>query len=464
MKKIVTSVWQSVSTILLVGQCLNVAVAQQEVCPSSDGVWSGFYADNQLNHIEKVTRPLIEKDFKQLMLTYLTSAEQAKLGKVTLCFPREDGKHPMNFYADRATKTIILPQSSLRFLSDICLAFAYLNRHKLNEGIISQYLSIIRYQWPAIKRKRYLPLDALGIDRAKALSDKDVDSLFGKLYSTALWFILYHELGHILYHHPGNDIADKAKSRQNETQADAFALELLRRVGDPPYGGIVTFFLISQHFTSFVENDKNFQDNATHPLTASRLRAVATNLSRYAPRYAQNQTDPKRFQASYQATADEIRQMADNLANGKFWGLIQAMGQTGTLEQLNIGGPRPASTLAVSPKEPFVGSFSGYWISEQNKLNRMPVQLRLYRREGQIKGTGLIPDPEPTRHSTTAVQWQITNGEIDNDVLYFAWKMGNQNSGIGELKHTQSGLSGWWKRTQQGVEKKLGNLVLTRTP
>ena len=428
---------------------------------SSNIAWRGFYDDKHLAHIKTVTQPSIEKEFRQIM-SYLTPTEQAKLGKVMLVFPPEDGKHPMNFHAEifKEKKTIVLPQSALRFLNDLCLAYAYLNRHEMNEGVLSEYLSIIRYQWPAIKNKPYRPLDALGIDRKKALADKDVDSLFGKLYSTAIWFIIYHELGHLLYQHPGNHIPDKEESRRNETQADQFALTLLHRVGDPPFGGIVTFFWITQHFTPFVEKDKNFRDKATHPLTASRLRMVADSLSKNAAWYARKQSNPERFTKLFQATADEIRLMGDKLANGKFWGLTQAMGQAGNIEQLNVHRPRPSIVVATSSKDPFAGSFSGYWSNKKNGL--MLMQLHLYRQQGQIKGTGLIIDPESSRHSIE-VQWQITTGEVDKETLYFAWQMGNHNVGTGKLKRTKSGLSGLWETTQKGETKKLGNLVLTRT-
>lgn len=466
MKKIVTSGWQTLIMTLLVCQCITVAVAQvKPINQVSNGVWSGFYDDKDLIRIEKITCLSIEEDFK-LMLSYLTPTEKDKLGKITLVFPPKYGRHPMNFYAEtiKGEKRIVLPQSSLRFLSDICLAYAYSNRHKLNEGVISEYLSIIRYQWPTtIKSKPYRPLDALGIDRKQALANKDVDSLFGKLYSTAIWFIIYHELGHHFYQHPGNDIPNKEKSRQNETDADKFALTLLRRVGDPPFGGIVTFFWIDQHFTSFTEADSIYHHTATHPLTANRLRAVATNLSRYADRYARNQTDPKRFQASYQAIADEIQLMGDNLANGKFWKLVQVAGQAGNIEHLNVHRSGLPTTTVTDSKGPFIGSFSGYWIDKENKENRMLVKLRLYSQEGQLKGDGLLIDPDKSRHSPE-LSWQITNGKVDNETLHFAWQMGSYNVGTGELKHTKSGLSGSWDATQERGTKKLGNLVLTRTP
>lgn len=449
-------------TIWAICQITLAGLAQPNVTKVSSGTaWLGFYDDIHLNRIEQITKPSIEEDF-ELMLSYLTPTEKEKLGEIKLWFPPEYGASPMNFYAAtiKGKKTIVLPQSALRFLSDLCLAYAYLNRNKMNEGVISDYLAILRFQWPAIKRKPYRPLDALGIDRAKALANKDVDSLFGKLYSTAIWFIIYHELGHILYHHPGNDIADKAKSRRNETQADSFALTVLRRVGDPVHAGIITFFMISQHFTPFTENDVNYQTQATHPLTGYRLRAVADNLRKNAELYARSQSDPKRFTALYQANADEIRVMGDNLANGKFWKLIQVAGQAGNVEQLNVHRSRPSTVIATDSKDPFVGSFSGYW--NNKKQGKMLLQLRLYRQQGQIKGEGLISDPDITRHSPK-LPLQITSHDFDNETVYFNWQMGSYDVGNGKLKQTKLGLSGSWEAIQTGGTKQLGDLVLTRT-
>lgn len=95
----------------------------------------------------------------------------------------------------------------------------------------------------------------------------------------------------------------------------------------------------------------------------------------------------------------------------------------------------------------------------------MLMQLRLYRQQGQIKGDGLIIDPDRTRHSPE-LPWQITTGEVDEvdkGTLHFSWKMGDYNVGIGNLKRTKSGLSGSWKTTKKKGTKTLGNLVLTRT-
>lgn len=55
--------------------------------------------------------------------------------------------------------------------------------------------------------------------------------------------MLARKLGHVLYQHPGYDGLERSETRRNEAQADAFALDIVARVGEPPMGMVPVFML-----------------------------------------------------------------------------------------------------------------------------------------------------------------------------------------------------------------------------
>jgi hypothetical protein len=118
------------------------------------------------------------------------------------------------------------------------------------------------------------------------------------MYKSAVVFILCHELGHIFYKHLGSesDIASE-ESRQDEEEADSFAVDVMRRIGEAPVG-MTTYFMSSAHLESNrwdFPNEKKYQEalqRATHPLTAHRLSALATKIKKSAADFARNERDP----------------------------------------------------------------------------------------------------------------------------------------------------------------------------
>ncbi len=218
--------------------------------------WDGFYDRKTLVFWHGEMPPGIEENFREVLWPKLTPDERRRLGGVDLAFPLENAQHPMNFYASPpgTKKTIILPISSLRFLADIALAYAWLNTSGYSIEPVTDYLAMLKYQWPGgLAGRRYRPRDVLGIPD-DAISNPRVARQFQQIFGTAVVFVLGHELGHHYYQHR-TDVTPEV-SRRDEEDADRFAMELMRRIGDAPVGA-VAFFNILAHLAPYA-SDPNY--------------------------------------------------------------------------------------------------------------------------------------------------------------------------------------------------------------
>ena len=106
-----------------------------------------------------------------------------QLAGVRIEFPREDPSLPLNFYSQSASKRVVAPVSSLRFLRDIVAAYAWLSNEGYDLQPVTDYLCMIKYQWPErMQGGPHAPLEALGVP-ADALEDQAVMARF----SATIW-------------------------------------------------------------------------------------------------------------------------------------------------------------------------------------------------------------------------------------------------------------------------------------
>jgi hypothetical protein len=241
---------------------------------------------------------------------HLTPDEQRALSGVT--FQTAVDGDPVIGYETRG-RVITLPAISLLFFEDLCVAYAWLQRRGYRLETIEEYVTMLKYKDAAAFGGRYPPpLKALGIP-GDALTDPGVNDLSLRLRNTGYAFILGHELGHVRFQHPGNNAVPIAVSQANETQADQFGLELMRRVSEIPMGALIFF----QTGIFYFDNRADFPSDAawqaylsreaTHPLTAPRLRALSSRVSALADDFARGQ--PNRA-----ATTETIRSIGDQFA------------------------------------------------------------------------------------------------------------------------------------------------------
>lgn len=423
---------------------------------NNNGVWQGFFDQKDLQRTLTLTAPGIQENFTEVILPRLSSTEKKALAGVELKFPLEDGSHIINFYA--ANRTIYMPVSSLRFLVEISMASAYLNRNNYNIQTLADYLSVLKYQWPAkLRDEHYQPLRALGLPPLGQYKP-DVLSLWEKTFSYAALFVLCHELGHLFYQHPGYNKITPEKARNHEGQADQFALNVLRRTGDPIHGGVFFFFWASELLQpnssdpAFVQN----QILSTHPLNATRIRAVAKDLQSHVKYYAAKQPDPKKAEEQFTFIVDQLKLVAAKLEDPEALALTRVNGISGDIRLLSpvkYGQAISKNKIIGNSHRPFSGTFAGEWIDPQG--NKMPLTLMLQWQNNTVKGHGIL-------NNTGKIS--IINGKTDKNKMYFSWEMGDQYFGKGELEANPEGnkLLGTWGTKKGQTLVNSGQWVLTR--
>jgi hypothetical protein len=217
----------------------------------------------------------------------------------------------MNFYADWRSSRITVPISSLRFLRDLLAAYAWLSVHGYDLQPVSDYLAVIKYQWPRLLRgKPHLPLKVLGVPE-NALDEARVMARFQQLFGTAVVFVLGHELGHIYHRHASYGGISTLQARRQEEEADRFALKLLRRIGEAPIGAAFFFYILS-HLVAYPD-DPGFQAvevGRTHPLSPERIRTVAEQIKANAKRFGDGADDAGKARRNAAFIAAELDRAA----------------------------------------------------------------------------------------------------------------------------------------------------------
>jgi hypothetical protein len=242
----------------------------------------------------------------------LTPDERSALAGVTFQTPLE-GDPVLGYYSQSRSKVVTMPAISLLFFEDLCTAYAWLQRRGYRLETIEEYVTMLKYKKEGAFGGRYPPpLKALGIP-ADALSDPGVNDLSLRLRNTGYAFILGHELGHIRFQHTGYAGVPVAAAQANETQADQFGLELMRRVSEIPMGAMIFFqsgifyFDNRADFLSEAAWQAYLTKEATHPLTAPRLQALSSRVSAMADDFARRQ--PNRA-----AAVETVRLLGDRFA------------------------------------------------------------------------------------------------------------------------------------------------------
>ena len=275
---------------------LTASAARAQCPPAYD--WSGFYPPAILDRVARLTAPDLQSNFDQFMLPRLTDQQRRVLAGVSLDFgQREYPGHPLNFYAARGGR-IVLPLSSVRLVTDLTLALAWMNRHRVPEKKVFDYAAMLAYRGPAPDGVRALPLAALGVPD-NAITEAEVGDLFQKLLIDTMVFIVAHEMGHLFHNHQAN--VDAARSRLQESEADAFAVELMGRMGMPPVG-ISFYFTLATPFEC--------PARSTHPLTGERVTRLAATLRDNAALFARDKPSPQHERQLIDSIGRELEGLA----------------------------------------------------------------------------------------------------------------------------------------------------------
>jgi hypothetical protein len=373
----------------------------------------------------------------------LTNEERQALASVQFAFPlRSPDKYPYAFYATRPPPTVNLPVLSLKFFDDFSVALAWLSRHGYGIDTAYEYLGMLKYADAAEFGGRYPPpLEALQIPK-DALADKAVESLAGKIFDSAIGFVMLHELGHIRFRHPGNGPeVPSDTSRANEEAADRFALEILRRTETAPTG-MAFLFLAFVHGTQnrgdfgSAADYQRYLQIATHPLTEGRMQALADELRDAADDFARNEPDPTAGRKAVLYIADQLSLATQIVADPDLQRLIDGIGRTTTLAMLaprRAGEPvAPAPTTgAAGGAGPFDGTFKGELGLPDGSI---PISTILKRQGNRVSGEYFYGAGRGT-----------LVGIVDKSFLVFEWKEASEHGhGVFRAAPDGRGFTGSW--------------------
>ncbi|MCF6255973.1 MAG: hypothetical protein L3J98_06845 [Gammaproteobacteria bacterium] len=230
------------------------------------------------------------------------------------------GRSLFEYYTFIDRQRIVIPILSVKFLDDLSITYAYMERFNCNREMFFHYLIKL------LRDKSYPltpPRAALGIP-SNALEDAFVDDVSQKMLKSTIFFLLGHEYGHVMYRHRGYEQISKAEAQRQESQSDDFALDVMRRIGVDPMG-LALFFAtasaqeaVPERFGSQTAFDQNIRRTSTHPLSGNRLRNISRYMRKHAAAFARLQPDQPAYITAIQLLAGEIDKTGSSLSDGEF--------------------------------------------------------------------------------------------------------------------------------------------------
>lgn len=416
---------------LVITTCAGATVFGQNV--------SRLYPEKKLQADAARWSEQIQAEYRDTILPQLTDEERSALGTVKIEVPLSaPNGDPFSFYTDDKG-TIYLPALSLRFFSDLCVANAWLNAHGYDGTTVRDYVGVLLREatlspgapLPAVFRTLGIPDNA----REESAVANRVDRNFGN----TIVFLLAHELGHALKKHDTHS-RDPVQKRRQEIEADAFAIEVMRRIGQVPLG--VEFWfdverighvqgirrVTSARFPTEAEWQK-YLAGLDHPVTSERLDALATAVEKAPDSFARNQADQARWTRNSKIFAQYMRLGAPSAAIG-----AARVAEYERVRDLHLEDLKPrkaAFTMPGSEQEPaFNGLFAVRRTAAGGGQDRM--DLLLLRMGDDITGG----------YSNGKIDGFI-QGDIRNGVLHFTWREGNAN-GHGVAQAQGETLRGTW--------------------
>jgi Zn-dependent protease with chaperone function len=293
-------------------------------------------------------------DLYRSIVSLLTDHERRAIAAVRIELPLIGAQAgtPLDFYSMGrvGNAAVFMPVFSLLFLEDLAIAYAWLQRHDYSLETVEEYVTMLRYKkasdfaggrYPPPLKALHIPPDAMSAEGAKTLALA--------LRNEAYAFILLHELGHVLYRHPGYHVVPSELSRQHEAEADRFALTVLERADIIPMGMILWFVAQVNAMPSkgqlmaekIVKSDADWQAYvktwATYPVTVERLSAIVLSLNDWARR-----AGPGNQHDMLEVMASKLVSMADAFNDPALQGCI-------------VVGARRADPALLAPRRNITG-------------------------------------------------------------------------------------------------------------
>ncbi|MBL8700322.1 MAG: hypothetical protein JNK67_18245 [Alphaproteobacteria bacterium] len=299
----------------------------------------------------------------------LTPDERARIPRLNVDVPVHGTlRAPFEFRSQIADGVRIdMAASAIKFLGDTMTAATWIGRNGYDLRPLNDYLGLLKYEPVSPPGGRLPdPQSALGVPRG-AGEDPALQRDVGALLTSALRFALLHEIGHAVTNSDPAATGDLARAQ--DIRADAFALDVMRRLGAMPNGIALMLWVQGQlqpHALDLADAPKWTDALALfrRPITAARAATLAATLSRDAPGFAARQADPAAAAAVVNATAQQLAAFANTLDSRDHQAMNRRIGNTArwTLLQPVKAGELiavPDGLAAGNGPNNFHGAFDG---------------------------------------------------------------------------------------------------------
>jgi hypothetical protein len=381
----------------------------------------------------------IRAEYHDTIHPQLSDQERGALGGTKIEVPISGPKgDPFEFYSDGST--IYLPALSLRFYSDLCVANAWLNAHGFDGTTVRDYVGWLFKQAAASSRAPLPPVfRTLGVpDNAR--EEAGVTNRADRNFGNTIVFLLVHELGHVLKKHR-MDLSDPIQKRNQEIEADQFAIEAMRRIGQVPLGLELWFDVERFRHVEGVQHAaagkfpteaewQKYIAGLDHPVTNERLEAITVAIEKAPDSFARNQTNQALWTERWKNFAQYFGLAVPRWTTNP----VARMAEYSRVQKLHAEDLKPRKTAFTIPgteHEPgFNGLFAVRRTAADGKQDR--VDLLLLRMGDEVTGG----------YSNGKVDGFI-EGNIKDGVLDFTWREGDIN-GHGIAESQGDTLRGTW--------------------
>ena len=376
----------------------------------------------------------IRAEYNETILPQLNESERAALGEIEIDVPATGRKgDPFEFYTDG--QKVYLPALSLRFFADLCVANAWLNAHGYDGTTVRDYVGLLFREATLSPAAPLHPVFAsLGVP-ANAREEPAVANRADRNFGNTVVFLLAHEVGHILHKHRA-DISEPDRQRKQEIEADQFAIEVMRRIGQMPLGLEFWFDLerIRHQAPKNIPAEAEWQKylaGLDHPVTTERLDALAAAIEQAPDSFARNQTNLTLWAARAKSFAQYFRLAAPLAGNA-----VARVAEYSRVRDLRLASLKPrkaafAAPLGEGTDEAFQGLFRIRRIFAGEKPDD-ELDLLLLRNGDEVLG----------HYSGAQVEGSI-EGKILEGVLRGEWKEAG-GEGHATIESAGDNLSATW--------------------
>ncbi|HZS17154.1 MAG TPA: hypothetical protein VFA51_04395 [Candidatus Udaeobacter sp.] len=375
----------------------------------------------------------IKAEYQETILPQLNENERSALSAVKIEFPTSGPNgDPFEFYTDG--NTIYLPALSLRFYADLCVANAWLNAHEFDGTTVRDYVGLLFREAAASPRAPLPPVfRTLGVPDT-ARDEPAVKNRADRNFANTIVFLLTHELGHVLKKHRP-DVRDPNQRRAQEIAADAFAIEVMRRMGQLPLG-LEFWFDVERirHVAPLkfpTDSDwQNYLASLKHPVSKERLEALAAAIEAAPESFARIQTDQALWAARSKMFAQMFRLAAPFAANS-----IARVAEYSRVRELRLADLKPRKAafsvpgITASTAQDFNGLFR---VRRTAPAGTDVIDLLLLRDGDDVRGAYMKQNLSGS-----------LEGKVSGSVLHFTWSEGSAHGG-GKAETQADAFHGTW--------------------